>query len=216
MSATKRRSAKKKIIIGFIIVLATLLLLYGITLIIPFFEQKMTPEETEYIADFNFYPADYSEDIFDDTEYLALIQDGLILYDNNSNFATMVDKDNATQFEEGVDLLVDMVYAIIYGDVDGYNECFSEKYYENHSPKESFTMQKIYNGKLTYLSSEEVAEDGVTYTAYTYKISYYIHENNGTFRKDIGDKEAREQYIVVSEREGSMLIDDIQYISFYN
>ncbi len=216
MSATKIRAAKKKIIIGFIVVLTVLLLLYGITLIIPFFEQKMTPEETEYIADFDFYPADYTEDIFEDTEYLALIQDGFLLYDNNSNFATIVDKSNAVQFDEGVDLLVDMVYAIIYGDVDGYNSCFSEKYYEDHSPKENFTMQKIYNGKLTYLSAEDVTEDGVTYTEYTYKISYYIHENNGTFRKDIGDKEAREQYIVICDREGSMLIDDIQYIRFYN
>ena len=107
-----------------------------------------------------------------------------------------------------------MVYAIINGNASEYNSLFSKKYFENHEPKQSFTMQKIYNGKITYFSSESETIDGVTYKTYTYNLVYNIFENNGTFRKDIGDG-ARMQYIKVSEREGKMLIDDIQYVRYY-
>ena len=215
MPSKDKKPLKKRIIIVFLIILAVLLLLYTITLILPFFVKEANPEESEYIADFHFYPADYSEDIFEDDEYLALIRDGILIYDNNSNFATTVTKENANQLgDAGAVLLVDMVYAIIEGNAKEYNSLFSEKYFENHEPKESFTMQKIYNGKITYFSSGSETVDGVTYTTYTYNLIYNIFENNGTFRKDIGD-DARMQYIKVSEREGKLLIDDIQYVRYY-
>ena len=216
MPSKDTKPLKKRIIVVFLIILAVLLLLYVTTLILQHFEKDMIPEESEYIADFNFYPADYSENIFEDPEYLALIQDGVLLYDNNSNFATTVTKETANQLgDDGAVLLVDMVYAIIDGNAEKYNSCFSEKYFEKHQPKENFTMQKIYNGKIIYFSSKSETVNGATYTTYTYNLVYNIFENNGTFRKDIGE-DARMQSIKISDREGKMLIDDIQYVRYYN
>ena len=215
MPTTDRRAFKKRIIIAFAIILLVLMLMYGITLIIPFFEQSIVPQESDFIADFDFYPVDYDENIFEDPKYTSLIQDGILLYDNNSNLTTTVDKSNSNQFGSSVALMVDMVYAIVNGDAKEYNSYFSEKYFESNSPKSEFTMQKIYNGKITYCETENVNEDGNVYTRYTYKLIYNIYENNGTFRMDIGDG-AREQYITVSDREGKLLIDSIQYIRYYN
>ena len=136
-----------------------------------------------------------------------------MIYDNNSNFATGVNKDNANEFGDGVVLMVDMVDAIINGDSKKYNSCFSKEYFNSHEPKESFTMQKIYNAKLTYFSSEEETVNGTSYTKNTYTLVYNIYENNGTFRSDIGEG-ARAQSITVSNREGKMLIDSIEYVKY--
>ena len=46
------------------------------------------------------------------------------------------------------------------------------------------------------------------YTKYIYKLSYSILKNNGTFRNDIGEDQ-KTQYIVITDREGTLKIDAI-------
>ena len=202
-------TSKKKLVIVLIIILGVLLLMYGLTLIIPNLFAQSAPENTkEIIADFSFFPADYDSDIFEDEDYLSLISDGIVEYDDDINYITVVDKDTAASKGKPVKLLVDMIYSIINGDAEEYNSYFSQLYYETNTPKEAFTMQKIYDARLTYFSTESVTKDKVTFTEYTYKLKYRIYENNGTFRKDIGDG-YRIQYITVSDREGALKIDSI-------
>ena len=190
------------------------MVLYGLTVLIPYLQQLNAQEEDEIVADFNFYPADYDENIFEDPEYLSLISDGILMYDD-SYMATTVDKESAKYFGGQVEMLVNMVYSVINGNAAEYNSYFSEKYFENNSAKSKFTMQKIYNATLTYFSAEGVEDkNGNKYTQYTYKLIYNIYENNGTFRKDIGD-DARAQYIVISEYNGKFLIDSIDLSRYY-
>lgn len=187
--------------------------MYALTMILPLFWAKLTITQNEdgYIEkNFNFYVPDYSENIFDDEEYLLRISDGILEYDDNASSITMVDLDNADDYGEQVAFIVKMVYSIINGDCDEYNSYFSQKYFEKNKTKDKFTMQKIYNGRITFFSSETVTVNGATYDEYTYTLKYQIYKNNGTFRKDIGDG-VRVQYITLSNREGKLLIDSIAY-----
>lgn len=211
MKKNKKVNFRKKLIVVFAIIILALIFLYALTIAIPYFYSKFQPEETEYVADFNFYTPDYNEDIFKDEKYLALIESGILEYDDNANSIYMVDTTNANEHGEQVVMLVKMVYSIVNGNSEEYNSYFSKKHFETKEPKGNFTMQKIYNGRLTYLSSETVIEDGKTYNQHTYTLKYLIYENNGTFRKDISDDSYRMQYITISDREGKLLIDSITY-----
>ena len=184
--------------------------MYLLTIIIPYAYQAFTPEETEYIADFNFYPADYNENIFEDEEYAALIVNGIVEYDNGVNSIEGITKENAAEQGEPVGVLTDMLYSVINGNSEEYNSYFSEEYFKTHEPQGSFTMQKIYNARITFFSSETIQGDDSSYTKYIYKVNYYIYKNNGTFRKDIGEG-YRTQYIVITDRDGKLLIDNILY-----
>ena len=57
-----------------------------------------------------------------------------------------------------------------------------------------------------YLYSQESLDGGET--RYTYALEYKIHKNNGTFRNDIGEDQ-KTQYIVITDREGTLKIDAI-------
>ena len=72
-----------------------------------------------------------------------------------------------------------------------------------------FTAQKLYNIVITLISSEEISQDGQKYDQYTYSLEYMICKNNGTFRTDVGSDASRKQAVVVTDREGKMLIDVI-------
>ena len=125
-----------------------------------------------------------------------MISNGILEYDDNINSISAVNLDNMSEYGEQVSMLVKMFYSIVNGNSTEYNSYFSEKYFTQKQPKEDFTMQKLYNGRLTYVGSEDVKKDGKTYTEYTYTLKYMIYENNGTFRKDIGDSTYRIQYII--------------------
>lgn len=207
MSKGTFSNAQKRLIIAFAIILTVLLVLYAIILAIPYFEQENATETSEIIADFDFYPVDYSEDIFLDEEYMSKISSGLMTY-NDRVMTVTVDPDSAIEHGDGVKLLVDMVYSVVNGNVSEYNSYFSDKYYERNERKQNFTMQKIYNCQLTYFSQESKTEDGVSFIECTYKLKYNIYKNNGSFRKDIGE-DSRVQYITVSDRTGKLLIDSV-------
>ncbi len=211
MPQTENKKKTKKILIISLVVIAIVSLgLYLLTLIIPKIYQMIKPEETELIAEYSFYEADYDEDIFEDEYYMSLIKDGVLEYDDNSSFKTTITQEDAYSYGEGVGVITDMVYAAINGDADTYNSYFSSKYFETNEPKSAFTMQKIYDGEIIYFSGKTVTEGDVTYTRYVYELRYSILENNGTFRKDMGDWQ-RPQYVVITDREGKMLIDGFMY-----
>ena len=69
-------------------------------------------------------------------------------------------------------------------------------------------MQKIYGGMITAYSTENIQGNNGNYTKYIYTLNYRILDNNGTFRADIGE-DSKTQYIVITNREGKLLIDAI-------
>ncbi len=205
-----KKKTKKILIISLIAIVVLLLVLYLLTLIIPKIYQSVQPTETELIADYSFYEADYNQNIFEDEYYMSLIKDGVVEYDDGASMITTVTQEDAYSYGQGVGVLTDMIYSAIDGDTDKYNSYFSSKYFETNEPKPSFTMQKIYDVRIKYFSAKTVEEDGKTYNRYVYELSYTIYENNGTFRNDMGDWQ-RPQYVILTNREGKMLIDGFMY-----
>ncbi|MBQ8818749.1 MAG: hypothetical protein IJZ83_09235 [Clostridia bacterium] len=203
------KKAKKKLLIIIICILTVMILLVIASLIIDLIENN---KNKEYEIDYNFYPADYEENIFEDEKYILLTKDGFISYcDSSTNITLGIDKEIAKNYGEEVDFLVDMIYDIINGDHESYNEKFSDSYYKNNSPKNSFTMQKVYDVKITSISDEEVAEEAGNYTKSVYCVEYKIYHNNGTFRRDIGDG-SKKQYITLTNASGELLIDSISTV----
>ena len=179
-----RGSAKKRLIIIIVSIFCTIIILGVASLIIDYIENK---NKEEFVVDYNFYPADFDENIFEDERYIDLVSGEFIRYtDSTTNITMGIDKDSAIQYGAEVDFLVDMVYDIINGDHTSYNARFSDSYYEENSPKDRFTMQKVYDVNITYSSSETFSEEGTNYTKSVYILEYKIFENNGTFRRDIG------------------------------
>ena len=209
MANEAKKNFKKRLLIILAALAALLLVMYLLTLILPKIFNGITEDSTEEgTANFNFYTPDYDENIYEDEDYLALIENGVLTYDNGTNSMVAINTENASEHGEAVKLLTDYVYSIINGDVSKHNSYFSDKYYETNEPKASFTMQKIFNGTITYYSVQSAVENGNNYTKYIYKLKYNIHENNGTFRMDIGE-DAKTQYVVITDREGKLLIDYI-------
>ena len=204
-----KKNVKKTLIIVLSVLAAVLLVMYLLTLALPRLFNAINGDNTEEgTANFNFYEPDFDENIYDDERYLELVADGVLKYDNGSNSIVDITPDNVNSFGEPIKLLYDLVYAAIEGDNEGYNSFFSTEYLKAHGPKGEFTMQKIYGGMITAYSTENIQGNNGNYTKYIYMLNYRILDNNGTFRADIGE-DSKTQYIVITDREGKLLIDAI-------
>ncbi len=202
-----RKKAKKRLIIIISIIFAVMLILGTAVIII----ENIPSKEEEFEVDYRFYPADYGENIFEDEKYLSLIAEEFIRYTDLSTGVTVgISKDTAKEQGSEVQFLVDMVYDAINGDHNSYNARFSNTYYEKHAPKDSFTMQKIYDVLITYVSEEDTESN---YTKSIYCVEYKIYENNGTFRCDIGDGSKKQYFTLNTYEDGTILIDAITTVN---
>jgi hypothetical protein len=57
-----------------------------------------------------------------------------------------------------------------------------------------------------------VGKNNLEYIEYVYKVKYKIHENNGTYRNDILSDASRDQYFVINDSSGEMLVMDIIFV----
>ena len=205
------KKTRKRLLLIVVSILSFLILLVGISFIIDMIERDKNKDQE---IDYNFYPVDFDENIFDDRKYIELTEGEFMRYcDLSTNLTVGIDKASAKQQGSEVEFIVEMIYKIINGDNDGYNACFSKKYYEKHSPKEKFTMQKIYDVLITKQSSETVTEnENFHYTKSVYILEYKIYHNNGSFRRDIGDG-SKKQYITITDSSGKLLIDSIATVN---
>ena len=203
-------SKKKKILIRVIcIVVAVIVLMIAASFGMDFYLQKKAEENAQKIH-LNFAPADYEENIFEDQEYLALIEKGFIDYtDYATNITLGIDYASAIDHGEDVQFMVDYIYAIIAGEAEEYNKFFSDEYYKKNEPKEKFTMQKLYEVNISKVSvTQKSDKSGNTYNEYQYIVKYKILDNNGTFRNDFNSG-TKEQYIFFTNQSGEFLIDRI-------
>ena len=117
---------------------------------------------------FNFYEADYDENIFEDPEYLSLIENGYISYCDMDNVTLGIDEEDAETYGKDVAFIVTYIQHMVNGEVNEYNDCYSDLYYEKEEPKENFTKQKIYDVLIKKLSEESVSDGKETYTTYIF------------------------------------------------
>ncbi len=158
-----------------------------------------------------FYTPDYSEDIFKDTYYMGLDR-GIYYCDPGTGVTVEIIKNEYDNYNDAVKLMYDFINYIIAGDAESYNACFSESYYQDgeNQKKEAFTMQKLYNIKITKIA--ETVSDSTGVSKYVYTLEYMIRQNNGTFRTDVGSDASRTQYITITDTSGKPLIDSINNV----
>jgi hypothetical protein len=205
----KSKKSKKKLLISIICIVAFIALLAITIEIIEYVNNKKTFEPIE--IDYDFYPADYDENIFEDEKYLELIKDGYIRVCNSSTGVTSgVDLNKTDKYSPEVQFMLGYIQDIIDGNHESYNSRFSEEYYTKQKPFERFTMQKVYDVLITQKDVETVTDKKTesNYTKYLIVLEYKIYENNGTFRRDIGTG-SRKQYFTITDKNGSLLIDSI-------
>ena len=162
-----------------------------------------------------FYPIDYDYDIMKDKEYLGLDRK-IYYYADKTQLGTMLELDDSNRDKQarGVVLLCDMVESIIMGDADAYNACFSDYYFEHKGvePDPGFTMTQLYEIKITNFGEQKITDKKLgTYTEYHFVLEYKIHKNNSTFRNDIGSDGSAATYIIITDRNGKLLIEDMFY-----
>ncbi len=157
-----------------------------------------------------FFTPNYDEDIYKDAEYMGLDRN-IYIYDINTGVTESLEPDDYRAYGDGVEFMAEFVNSIISGDAKAYNKCFEDECFYNDSveEKDAFTMQKLYNIKITSMSENEVSENGKNYTKYDFVLEYMIYQNNGTFRTDIGSNASKKQYITLTDRTGELLISEI-------
>ena len=161
-----------------------------------------------------FATPDYEYDIMEDRDYLQLNR-RIYHCDERSGLTEELTDKNITGYGPAAVVLREAINAIIAGDADAYNALFSEDYFTYHEPESPFTMQRLYDIKLTLIDETEKADERGKYTQYEYVVEYKIQLNNGTFRTDIGHDESRMQYFVLtSTAAGDVLIDQIVYHNY--
>ena len=175
-------------------------------------------EETKRLppSSINFATPDFEYDIMKDEDYLQLNR-RIYIYDARSGQTEELTDKNLPGYGGGAAVLRDMIHAVINGDADAYNALFSSNYYENHDPEPPFTMQRLYDIKLTKVSETLVAGEKGKYTQYEFEVEYKIRLNDGTYRTDIGHDESKKQYFVLSDSvTGEVLIDQILEYNYAN
>lgn len=158
----------------------------------------------------------YGYDIMQDEDYLQLNR-RIYHCDDRSGLTEELTDKNAQGYGAAAAVLRAYINAVIAGDADAYNALFSDNYFANHEPEAPFTMQRLYDIKLTKINETTVSGDTGKYTQYEYEVEYKIRLNDGTFRTDIGHDESKKQYFVLSDSvTGEVLIDqilDYNYVS---
>ena len=158
-----------------------------------------------------FYEPDYDLNILELEEYTKL--DRTVKFENPDNGITYAIVDGnmdevPTVMHESVSFLCDYINYAILGESDKLNSLFSREYIEAGGKiKMDFTMQQLYNIKITYVTSLNETVDGSIYESYDYWLEYMIRKNNGTFRNDMESDCIRKEYVRVTNRDGVLGID---------
>lgn len=202
---------KKKILfIITVVIFALILFMYLALQILEKIDNSNNIDAETFETYDDFESADYDYNIFEDSEYNEIISGEFIkFYDEYSNLTLGInDIQDAYSYGEDVGFLTEYIYSIMEGNSEKYNKFFSSKYYQTHETQSEFTMQKIYDVMITRRIPEQSVDSSNDYDTYYCALQYRILDNNGTFRQDIKDG-YKTQYIVITNREGRLLIDEI-------
>ena len=189
-----------------IIVFASMLAFMIICLAIPGLTQYSRQEEVKDPNENNNYyfcePYDDNFDILKYDEYLAL--DRTIMYYDGTGIGSGLVEGNLNEYNPGVTVIYKMLNALVEGDVDTYNSLLGE----GVEKKDSFTQQQIY--KITITNKSKSSTNG----SYEFTVDYKIHENNGSYRTDMGSDMYRPLAVTVSNKSGKYLIESMAGIIY--
>ena len=205
MSADKRKKNKIIIICAFAASLALLLICSLIPELLQNGEGGKSNRE-EYTVDPSKL-ADTKEEDFDILEYDEYLKyDRTVQYCYTTGVQVSVNDNTLSKYDASFGLIYKLIGTLIAGDSDAYNELV----HEDVGHYDSFTQQQVYGIVITkYSESTKQNDAGQSYSEYVYIVEYKIHENNGSYRKDIESDACRAQYFVINNSTGELLIMDI-------
>ncbi len=158
-----------------------------------------------------FHEADFDYDIMKDENYLEL--DRNVRFENTHNGITIeiVDdnlNDVPTDIRDSFNVINNFIKYAISGDHNKLNELFSDEYIAAEGEtKMEFTMQQLYNIKVTYIDDTITESDGYTYSSQDFWLEYMIRKNNGTFRSDMASDCIKKEYVRITNRNDEYEID---------
>jgi len=179
---------KKKLvfIIGVIIALSVVIFLF-----FKFVSSDELPQD-----DLEYFPADYSENIFLNQEYMDKVR---FLKFGSEGYNYILTDDNFLEYDEKAIFFKLYFDSIIAGDVSKYITYFDDTFFNSQNPKpEKFTMQKIYDIEVLYQETLQMEYKGKNIEVFDYLVRYKIMENNGTFRKGIPSDVWKPQHYLIS------------------
>ena len=204
----KKNSNAKAILVLFLaFIIGTTILCMVMLSAISKKEKNQPQKGTTYL----FYEADYDKNILEDENYLEL--DRTVKFTNPDNGITYAIENGKmdevpTIMHESVGLICDFVEYAISGNSEQLNKLFSREYIDaGGKTKLDFTMQQLYNIKITYVTSSSEVIEGSIVESYDYWLEYMIRQNNGTFRNDMESDCIKKEYIRVTSRDGVLGID---------
>lgn len=141
----------------------------------------------------------YGED-FDIMEYDAYLgfDRNIYLDDKQTGVKESVPQDQASLHGKAFEVVYYVLRAINEGDSETYNAYMGS----DTLKKGEFTQQQIYDITISPHSSSE--DGGIE--KYIFKVTYKIHENNGTYRNTIESDSSRPQYFYVNNSSGEFLV----------
>lgn len=204
------KSTKKKILMAWSIIIVVLITFWCVAYFLEKIENNLNkkPIYNPNAQTIIFHEIDYNENIFQDAVYMGMDRN-IYICDINTGITESLEEHDYANYGPDVKFMANFVNFIIEGNAVAYNDCFSDNYYSdiNNDPKESFTMQKLYNIKLTKISEEK--SDNGDYTEYYYFLEYMIYQNNGSFRMDIESDASVAQYITLIDKDSDYKIDEL-------
>jgi hypothetical protein len=198
-----RVSQKKKIIIALIVTGALLLVCALIVGGLRLFENSKLDDRTVGTVD-PLKLEDTKEEGFDIMEYDEYLGYDRNIYLRENGVELSISESDSGNYGDGFEVMYGVIRAINEGDSRAYNALMGDEGLR----KSSFTQQQIY-GILITKESETAVKDGGYYTEYVYKVEYKIHENNGSFRRDIESDASRPQYFIINDSTGELLLMDV-------
>ena len=163
-----------------------------------------------------YHVADFSENIYDDTEYLDLVGPYAMFY-KRENVEFSVTEEELSGCGEWAEFIYEYIECVKSGDHEGYNSLFFSDYFDSHEKKGEFTQQKIYDLRVEELSApvnlDEEQYEWVysqNLEVYGFDVKYKIRHNNGSFRLGINSDVYQPQlFILAHDRLGNIKIVDI-------
>ncbi len=158
-----------------------------------------------------FHDANFEYDIMKDESYLEL--DRNVRFENSQNGITVeiIDgnlNDVPTDIRDSFTVINDFINYAIAGKHSELNSLFSDEYIDAEGEtKMEFTMQQLYNIKVTYITDTTTESNGYTYSSQDFWLEYMIRKNNGTFRSDMASDCIKKEYVRITNRDGEYEID---------
>ncbi|MBE6646190.1 MAG: hypothetical protein E7611_00950 [Ruminococcaceae bacterium] len=201
--AKKRMDPKKKVKI----IIASMIGALILCILLAWLIDVITNKKGEYIAPPPVDPLKLHEtkdedfDIMEYEEYLNLNRN-VYRNDRDTGVSESIDEDNCTLYGQPFEVMYRVIRAINEGDHLVYN------YYvgESSLKKQPFTQQQIYDIVIVPYSYERVTEESFSYDQYIFKVTYKIHENNGTFRNNIVSDVSRPEYYYINNKTGEFKV----------